>query len=97
MKEAWDEVIQLSQVSGIMKLPRHFRVTWTVAQQSVWNPARDALKKERRRLQAARSRAVKTAPDAEEVGGHVEEPEYRAVAGLQDAPTEGNQPPLHCQ
>mmetsp|Transcript_6741 Transcript_6741/g.18870 ORF Transcript_6741/g.18870 Transcript_6741/m.18870 type:complete len:181 (-) Transcript_6741:152-694(-) len=59
------KVVQPHQVSNAQKPRKHSKVTWTVAQQEVWNLPREALKKEKKRM-AEKRRAVKIVPSLDE-------------------------------
>ena len=78
--EAWDTVIRISQATKLRKLPGEYIKNWTEEQQAVWEPAREALNKEKRRLKAKTARCMKKAILVAD--GHTQEPDYRAAAGM---------------
>ena len=91
--EAWHTIIKISQAAKLRKLPSEYAKSWTEEQQAVWDPARDALNKEKRRLKAKAFRSVKKATLA--LLGHTQEPDYRAAAGLAETSlSHKNEPPF---
>ena len=90
--EAWHTVIKISQAAKLRKLPAAYALNWTEEQQAVWDPARDALNKEKRRLKAKSSRNTKKTAAVATVG-HTQEPDWRAAAGMPDTSLSHKQEP----
>mmetsp|Transcript_21720 Transcript_21720/g.60397 ORF Transcript_21720/g.60397 Transcript_21720/m.60397 type:complete len:237 (-) Transcript_21720:324-1034(-) len=78
--EAWAEVVKISQLSQIRKLPVHYKVTCSIQQQDVWDPAREALKKAKKAAKQKNRRVTKASPPQH---GHIQDEEFRAAANIE--------------
>jgi hypothetical protein len=92
-KEAWEETVRvLNARPRLRTIPVELRKKWTQKQIRVWEEAKNAMKRERKRQYSASERKRKATVAKTIEPGHEEEPEFLAVVGKKPREPPPSQP-----